>query len=154
MAFQKQDAEALEIARERGLVHTCPRYTEQGWNEYVFKVEFGPHIKPELTAGELKAMLEALLRFSRSDLTVIWLDITTDVVHELVIEAIERLWNFEPKLYVTMGERASHAPAPALPDRLQAAVEKSASRGRMWHPVLCVQVYGKPSDSRCTVEES
>lgn len=154
MAFQRQDAEALEIARERGLVHTSIRYSEHGWHEYVFKVEFGPHIKPELTASELKAMLEALLRFSRSNLTVIWLDITTDVLHELVIEAIERLWHFEPRLYVTMGARASHAPAPPLPDRLQVAVERSASRGTMWHPVLCIQVEGKPSQGRCEVKEN
>jgi len=154
MAFQRQDAEALEIARERGLVHTGPSYTQHGWNEAVYKVEFGSHIKPELTAGELKAMLEALLRFSGSHLTVIWLDITTDVVHEAVIEAIERLWHCEPKLYVTMGGRASHAPAPPLPDRLQAAVEKSASRGKMWHPVLCTLVDGKPSEGRRKVKES
>lgn len=148
MAFQRQDAAALDIARERGLFHTSPSYTQDGWCENVYKVEFGPHIKPDLTASELKAMLEALLRFSGSHLTVLWIDITTDVVNEVVIEAINRLWHFEPKLYVTMKGRASHAPAPPLPDRLQAAVEKSAARGKMWHPILCTQVDGKPSLGR------
>jgi hypothetical protein len=148
MAFQRQDAEALEVARERGLVHTSISNTQHGWNEAVYKVEFGHHIKPDLTAGELKAMLEALLRFSGSHLTVIWLDITTDIVHEVVIEAIEQLWHCEPKIYVTVGERASHAPAIPLPERLQAAVEKSASKGQMWHPILHTQVDGKPSHGR------
>ncbi|NVD74562.1 hypothetical protein HUX88_29180 [Duganella sp. BJB1802] len=148
MAFQRQDAEALEIGRERGLVHTSISSTQHGWNETIYKVEFGPHIKPDLTGGEFKAMLEALLRFSGSHLTVIWIDITTEVVHEVVIEAIERLWHCEPKLYVTMGERALHAPANPLPDRLQAAVEKSASNGNMWHPALQTQVDGKPSYGR------
>jgi hypothetical protein len=148
MTFQRQDSEALEIARERGLTYSSIRYSEHGWNEYVFKVEIGTNLKPDLTAAELKGMLEALLRFSGSDLTVLWINITTNVLQELVTESIERLWNFEPKLYVTIGERASHAPAAPLPDRLQAAVEKSASRGMMWHPMLCTQVYGKPSYGR------
>lgn len=148
MAFNRIDAEALSHAREKGLAHRTLDNTEHGWHEAVYKVEFGPQIQPGLTAAEIKAMLEALIRFSGSPHTVLWLDITTDLIHETVIEAIDRLGHFEPSLYVSFKNLASHAPAPPLPKRLQDVVEKTASRRHMWHPVLCFEVVGKPSAGR------
>lgn len=147
MAFERMDARALVLAREKGLAHRTLDNTAYGWHEAVYKVEFGPQIQPGLTGAEIKAMLEALIRFSGSSRTTLWLDITTDLIHESVIDAIERLHHFEPSLYVSFKGQASHGPAPALPDRLQDAVEKASARRRMWHPVLCIEVEGKPSAS-------
>jgi hypothetical protein len=145
MAFDRIDSDALNKARERGFTHRSINNSAHGWYEEVYKIEFGPQISQGFTAQEIKAHLEALIRFSGSHLTVLWLDITTDIIHEAVIEAIERFEYFEPRLYVTYRGMASHAPAPPLPERLQAAVEQSASRGMMWHPVLCSEVPSKPS---------
>lgn len=147
MAFERIDAEALNQAREKGLIHRVVDNSAHGWHEAVYKVEFGPHILPGLTGADIKAMLEALIRFSGSPRTTLWIDITTDVIHGSLIDAIERLYHFEPNLYVSFKGSASHAPAPPLPSRLQAAVEKSASRRSMWHPLLCAEVDGRPSAS-------
>jgi hypothetical protein len=148
MAFERVDSEALNKARERGFIHRVIDNDAHGWYEAVYQIEFGPQISQGFSAAEIKALLEALIRFSGSHLTTLWLSITTDIIHESVIEAIERLEHFEPRLYVSFKGMASHAPAPPLPDRLQAAVEKSAGRGQMWHPVLCAEVDSKPSRTR------
>lgn len=148
MGFDRIDIEALENARARGFVHQVIDTTKYGWYEAVYKIEFGAQISQEFTAGEISALLEALIRFSRSCRTTIWLDITTDIVHEDVITAVEQCRRFEPNLYISFKQFASHAPAPALPARLQDAAEKAASKRKLWHPILCMEVDAHPARSR------
>ncbi|MGJ7915548.1 hypothetical protein ACI48D_08765 [Massilia sp. LXY-6] len=145
MAFQNIDRTALDRARERGFTYTVVDTMAHDWFEMVFRIEFGTQVAQGFDALEIKGLLEALQRFSGSQRTTIWIDIQTDIIHEALIEAIERSWYFEPNLYVSFKHMASHAPAPPLPDRLQAAVEKVASGRRMWHPVLCTEVRARPS---------
>jgi hypothetical protein len=148
MVFGRIDSKALEQAKARGFIHRSIDTTRHGWYEAVYQVKFGAQISQDFTAKEITALLEALIRFSGSHRTTIWLDITTDIVHESVIEAIERCWYFEPNLYVSFKDKASHAPAPPLPERLQAAVEKIASNRQFWHPVLMAQADANPARSR------
>ncbi|UVW29196.1 hypothetical protein [Massilia sp. H6] len=148
MAFENTDRLALERARKRGFTYTIVDTSSYDWHEYVFRIYIGPHVAQGFDAGEIKGLLEALLRFSGSEKTTLWVDITTDIVHESLIEAIARFQYMEPNLYVSFKNMASHAPAPELPDRLQAAVEKAASRRMMWHPIRCTEVRARPSLDR------
>lgn len=148
MAFENIDRDALERARARGFTYTTVNASAHNWHEAVYRIDFGPHVAQGFDAGEIKGLLEALLRFSGSERTTLWVDITTDMVHESLIDAIERFWYMEPNLYVSFKNMASHAPAPELPERLQAAVEKVASRRMMWHPIRCTEVRARPSLDR------
>jgi len=145
MSFEQRDADALKRAQARGLTYTTIDTAAFGWTEYVFKLEFGPAIVQTFTAQELTATLEALVRFSGSETTTLWIDITTHIVHQTVIDAIEGCAYFEPNLYVTHFATASHRPAPPLPGALQRAVEKVASRRRFWHPGLNSEAPAHPS---------
>lgn len=148
MPFDRIDRAALERARECGFAHQSISATHDGFMEVIYKIEFGAQISPNLEAHEITAAIEALLRFSGSHTTIIWIDITTDIVHSNLIESIDKCARFEPNLYISFKDQASHGPAPELPDRLQNAVQGATSDRSMWHPVLKTMITANPAKSR------
>ncbi len=148
MSFDGIDRLALERARECGFVHEILHVPHGKMTEVVYKINFGPQISSDFVAKEIAAALEAFQRLSGSHITTFWIDITTDIVHVSLIEGIEKCAYFQPNLFVSFKDQASHAPAPQLPERLQDAVQKAASDRRMWHPILNTSVSANPARSR------
>lgn len=145
MSFEKKDKLALERGRLLGFCHRSIDTADTGWSEPVYRFEFGCEISPELTARDITAALEALVRFNGTEAVTLWIDITTDIIPETLIRALEGCWFFAPNIYVSHKEKASHRPAPPLPVRVQTAIEKIASTRHFWHPILRMETDAHPS---------